>query len=70
MPATRMITLDELRDEFDFLGDWEEQCKFLIELGEELPDLAPGEMNEANRVHGCQSRVWLVPGVRQENGRP
>lgn len=64
------MTIDELRDEFDFLGDWEEQCKYLIELGEELPDLAPEEMVEGNRVHGCQSRVWMVPGVRRDNGQP
>ena len=70
MPATRTMTIDELREEFDFLGDWEEQCRYLIELGEELPDLPPSEKTEQNRVHGCQSRVWLVSEIGQENGRP
>jgi cysteine desulfurase / selenocysteine lyase len=63
------LTIDELVEEFDFLGTWEEQCKYLIELGEELPDLDPSEKIEANRVHGCQSQVWFVPDVRY-NGAP
>src|SRR5690606_14430940 len=63
------LTIDELVEEFDFLGTWEEQCKYLNELGEELPDLDPSEKIEANRVHGCQSQVWFVPDVRF-NGAP
>ncbi|MFV0442433.1 MAG: SufS family cysteine desulfurase [Planctomycetaceae bacterium] len=70
MPATRIITIDELRDEFNFLGDWEEQCKFLIEVGEELPDLSADEMSEENRVYGCQSRVWVTHSVRDDAGQP
>lgn len=62
------LTIDELVEEFEFLGTWEDQCRYLIELGEELPDLAPSEKVEANRVHGCQSQVWLIPEVHQ-NGR-
>lgn len=63
------LTIDELVEEFDFLGTWEEQCKYLIELGEELPDLDPSEKVEANRVRGCQSQVWFVPKVNY-NGAP
>ena len=60
MPAAEPMTIDELREEFEFLGDWEDQCRYLIELGEELPELSPGEKTEENRVHGCQSQVWMV----------
>ncbi len=70
MPAVNVMSLDELREEFEFLGSWEEQCRFLIELGEELPDLSPDEQTEENRVQGCQARVWLVTHVRQDNGMP
>ena len=59
------LTIDELVEEFEFLGTWEEQCKYLIELGEELPDLDATEKVEANRVHGCQSQVWFVPEVNR-----
>lgn len=57
------MTVEELIEEFDALGDWEERCHYLIDLGFELPKL-PAEMKvEANRVHGCQSNVWLVATV-------
>lgn len=63
---------DELLDEFQFLGEWEDQCQYLIELGEELPDLKEDEKNKLNLVPGCQSRVWFVPalGESQSAGGP
>lgn len=64
------ITVPELIEEFDDLGNWEDQCRYLIELGEELPDLPPDVMTERNRVHGCQSRVWMVADVHRNGGEP
>ena len=52
-------TVDELIENFDFLGDWEERFAYLIELGKKLPPLDESEMVEDNRVHGCQATVWL-----------
>lgn len=52
--------LDALADEFEFLGDWEERYRHLIDLGRGLPPLADFEHDEANRVRGCASEVWLV----------
>ncbi|MCA9175730.1 MAG: SufS family cysteine desulfurase [Planctomycetales bacterium] len=60
-------SFDELLEEFSFLGDWRDQCQYLIELGEELPDLTPAEKNELNLVRGCQSRVWFVPEVESSD---
>jgi len=74
IPARRFhvfstVAIDEIVDEFEFLGDWEEQCRYLIELGESLPDLEPGEKIEENRVHGCMSRVWFIPSLHEEQGQ-
>ncbi|MET3599220.1 SufE family protein [Martelella mangrovi] len=52
--------LDQIIDDFSFLEDWEDRYRYVIELGKELPDLPDAEKNEANRVHGCASQVWLV----------
>ena len=52
--------LDELIEEFDLLGDWEERYRYVIELGRELAPLSDAERNEANKVRGCASQVWLV----------
>lgn len=54
--------IDTLVDEFDFLGDWEERYRYLIDLGRQLPALAPADHNDANRVEGCMSNVWLKGG--------
>ena len=55
--------LTELEEGFALFDDWEDRYRYLMELGRELKPLAPEEMVEANRVSGCQSRVWLVAGM-------
>ncbi len=65
----KIITIDELLEEFDFLGDWEERCDFLIDLGFELPPMPETEKTEVNRVHGCQSMVWLTTDLQESEGR-
>lgn len=57
----------ELEEGFALFDDWEDRYRYLMELGRELEPLAPEEMVEANRVSGCQSRVWLT--TRAEGGR-
>jgi cysteine desulfuration protein SufE len=52
--------LTELAEEFDLLGDWEERYRYVIELGRDLAPLTDAERNEANKVRGCASQVWLV----------
>lgn len=58
------LTIDELYEEFEDLGDWDERCDYLIDLGFHLPQLPDDAKNEANKVHGCQSNVWLVAEMR------
>lgn len=57
--AKALPTYDELLEEFAFLGEWEDQCDYLIDLGFEVPPLDEADKCEQNRVHGCQSNVWL-----------
>lgn len=64
-----MITINELIEEFEFLHDWEERCDFLIDLGFELPAMPESEKTEANRVHGCQSMVWLTTELKKAEGQ-
>ena len=52
--------LNELAEEFDVLGDWEERYRYVIDLGRELAPLADAERSDANKVRGCASQVWLV----------
>jgi len=55
------ITLDEIIETFEFLDDWEDRYRMIIDLGKKLVPLAPDEMTAAFKVRGCQSQVWLVP---------
>jgi cysteine desulfuration protein SufE len=52
--------MDELADEFDLLGDWEQRYRHVIDLGRTLEPLTDNERSEVNRVRGCASQVWLV----------
>ncbi len=47
-------------DEFAVLGDWVARYEYIVELGNALPPLPDALKTEANRVQGCQSRVWFV----------
>ena len=54
------MDIDELIENFEFLGDWEERYRYIIELGRKLPDFDAIHRTEENKVRGCQSQVWLV----------
>ena len=45
--------------EFEFMGDWAERYKYLVDLGRKLPEFPEEWKTDANRLHGCQSQVWL-----------
>ena len=49
-----------IRDEFAFFGDWAERYQYLIDLGRKLPPFPDEWKTEENRLHGCQSMVWIV----------
>ncbi len=49
-----------IADEFAFFGDWSERYQYLIDLGRRLPPLPDDARTEANRVQGCQSKVWIT----------
>lgn len=53
------MTIEELIENFELLGDWEERYAYLIDLGKKLPGLPEADKSEENRVHGCQAMVWL-----------
>jgi cysteine desulfuration protein SufE len=55
-------------ENFEFIDDWEERYRYLIELGRQLPPGDEALHSEANKVHGCASQVWLDMGVEQEGG--
>lgn len=54
------MTFDALIDDFALLDEWEDRYRYVIELGKGLPPLADADRNDATKVRGCASQVWLV----------
>jgi len=50
--------------EFSVYEDWMDKYSYLIELGNGLEPLDPKVKNDQHLIKGCQSRVWLVPELK------
>ena len=59
--------LETILSDFDFLDDWEDRYKYVIDLGRQMPDFPDEARTEANKVRGCASQVWLL--TRPEGDR-
>jgi cysteine desulfuration protein SufE len=59
-----MAEIEEILGNFSVLDDWDDRYRYLIELGRELPPLPQAAHNDANKVQGCASQVWLDTTVR------
>jgi len=54
-----MMTIDEIRDNFALLDDWDDRYRYVIELGRTLDPMPEEQHSSANKVNGCASQVWL-----------
>jgi cysteine desulfuration protein SufE len=50
---------DSLIEEFALFDNWLDRYQYLIDLGRKLPEFPADWKTEENRLHGCQSQVWL-----------
>lgn len=57
---------EEIAETFEFLDDWEDRYRHVIELGKAMPALDPAFKVPGLKVEGCASQVWLRPVI--ENG--
>jgi cysteine desulfuration protein SufE len=53
------MTIDDIRDNFELLEDWDDRYRYVIELGRTLEPMSEAEHSAANKVQGCVSQVWL-----------
>src|SRR5213080_1993962 len=54
-----LMTMDEIIDNFSLLEDWDDRYRYVIELGRGLAPLPDEARNDANKVQGCASQVWM-----------
>jgi sulfur transfer protein SufE len=66
MMSTIQQQAERFIEAFDSFDDWQERYGYIIDLGKKLPAPDESEKTEETRVHGCQSRVWLVARPHQE----
>ena len=50
---------EQIVDDFDFLDDWEDKYRYVIEEGKKMPALDESFKVDSNKVNGCASQVWL-----------
>jgi cysteine desulfuration protein SufE len=49
---------------FQQAGSWEQRARLLMQWGERLAPLLDAQRSDSQRVHGCESQVWLVAEVQ------
>lgn len=56
-------TFADIAETFEFLDDWEEKYRYVIELGRGYDALDEALRTDALRVDGCASQVWMRPQI-------
>ena len=54
-----MTSFNDIRDDFAFLDEWDDRYKYLIDLGRNLAPYPDDKRDDAHKVRGCASQVWL-----------
>lgn len=50
---------EQIVEDFNFLDDWEDKYRYVIEEGKKMPALDGSLKVDSNKVNGCASQVWL-----------
>ncbi|HYZ22100.1 MAG TPA: SufE family protein [Rhodopila sp.] len=61
---TAAAAVEAIADELSLFDDWMERYEFIIGLGRKLPPFPEEWADDAHRVPGCQSRVWMEAVMR------
>ncbi|MCA8888296.1 MAG: SufE family protein [Parvularculaceae bacterium] len=59
-----MQSIDDIIADFTFLDDWDERYKYLIDLGRHLDPYPEEFRDDAHKVKGCASQVWLASAAK------
>ncbi|MEL7256161.1 MAG: SufE family protein [Pseudomonadota bacterium] len=54
---------EEIVEDFEFLEDWEDRYRYVIDRGKAMDPLDDALKVPATKVDGCASQVWLHPRV-------
>ena len=62
--ATAAEAIAGIAEELAVFDDWMERYQYIIDLGRKLPPFPEAWADDAHRVPGCQSRVWMAAEPR------
>ncbi len=57
---------EEIAETFEFLDDWEDRYRHVIEMGKAMAPLEEAFRVPATKVDGCASQVWILPEIDGE----
>jgi cysteine desulfuration protein SufE len=63
-----MTTIEEIRDNFELLEEWDDRYRYVIELGRTLEPMSEAGHSPENKVQGCVSQVWLSKQLERNAG--
>ena len=55
---------EAITEDFEFLEDWEDRYRHVIEMGKAMDPLEDAFRVPATKGDGCASQVWIVPQVQ------
>lgn len=58
--ASAAAAIAAIGEDLALFDDWLDRYQFIIELGRKLPPFPVEFQDEAHKVQGCQSQVWLA----------
>ena len=59
---------EEIAETFEFLDDWDDRYRHVIELGKAMAPLEDAVRVPATKVDGCASQVWILPQIEGQGG--
>jgi cysteine desulfuration protein SufE len=63
------MTIDDIRENFAMLEEWDDRYRYVIELGRTLESMPEEDHSAANKVQGCASQVWLTRTIDRSNSK-
>lgn len=63
------LAFEEIVETFQYLEDWEDRYRHIIELGKEMPKLEIVSKTDINKVNGCASQVWIESSIEKSGNQ-
>ena len=57
---------ENIKEDFEFLDDWEDRYRHIIDLGKSYAALDEVLRTDVLKVEGCASQVWLLPKIYKD----